>query len=134
MALPTQAPDETAEDAKARVSRLRLALFLLFMGTLHFVVPRAFTRLIPRRIGSPHAWVYASGVWELVSGSLLLTQRTKKAGGWAAAATFVAVFPGNIKMALDAGPPGSSPGAAGAWARLPFQAPLVVWALRQTRD
>jgi uncharacterized membrane protein len=125
--------DAPVEDERARASRLRLAGSLLFMGTLHFAVPKAFEKLIPSWLPrTPRFWTYLSGVWELTSGALLLSPRTKKAGGYAAAATIVAVFPGNIKMAIDAGPPRDVK-SRGAWLRLPLQVPLLMWALKQTR-
>jgi uncharacterized membrane protein len=101
------------------------------MGTLHLVAPGPFERLIPRLLGSPRPWVVASGVAELVSGAALVPDRTRRAGAWAAAATLVAVFPGNVTMALEAGAP-VTPAAAALWLRLPLQAPLVLWALRYT--
>lgn len=116
----------------ARRSRLVLAGFLLLMGTLHFLVPRPFDRLIPTALGEPRPWTYASGIAELACGSLLVRRRTARLGGYAAAATMVAVFPGNIKMAVDAGAPASLASWL-AWLRLPFQAPLVAWALRQSK-
>src|SRR5580698_258621 len=103
------------EDDSNRRSRRRLAAFLLGSGVVHFAVPSVYERLIPPRLpGTPRFWVYFSGIWELASGALLLSPRTKKAGGYAAAATIAAVYPGNIKMALDAGPP-RNPAAIGAW-------------------
>jgi uncharacterized membrane protein len=120
------------EEETGRRSRLLLAAVLLFMGTLHFALPKAFIRLIPGWLGHERFWVYASGVAELSSGALLLSPRTKRLGGFAAAATIVGVFPGNIKMAFDAGPPKTAAGWL-PWARLPWQVPLVWWALRQTR-
>ena len=113
-------------------SSRRLAAFLLGMGTLHFVVPKPFDAIVPPRLGSPRRWTYLSGVAELASGALLLSPRTQRAGGYAAAATMAAVFPANIHMALEAGPPRSLY-AAGTWLRLPLQAPMIAWALRQTR-
>lgn len=126
------APPHPPEDPRARASRLRLAAMLMFMGTMHFLVPRPFMRLVPRRLGSARVWVLASGVWELASGALLLSPRTRRAGGYAAAATIVAVYPGNIKMALDAGPPRTL-SAVTAWGRLPLQVPLLAWAMKQAR-
>jgi uncharacterized membrane protein len=120
------------DEESGRRSRLLLAGLMLLMGTLHFVVPKAFVRLIPGWLGDQRFWVYASGVAELTSGALLLSPRTKRVGGFAAAATIVGVFPGNIKMAFDAGPPKTAAGWL-AWLRLPWQAPLVWWALTQTR-
>jgi uncharacterized membrane protein len=113
-------------------SRLALAALLLVMGTLHFLAPKPFMRIVPPILGHARFWTYVSGVAELVSGGLLLSTRTRHLGGWAAAATIVAVYPANIWMALDAGRP-DDPAAIAAWARLPFQVPLVIWALRIAR-
>ena len=53
--------------------------------------------------------------------------------GLAAAALFVAVFPANVQMAVDWR---SRPAAeqAAAYARLPLQIPLVLWAWKVRRD
>jgi uncharacterized membrane protein len=127
-----EAPEALVEEEvpSHRRSRLLLAGFLMFMGTLHFVVPKPFDRLIPGTLGAPRAWTYASGLTELTSGALLVRRRTARLGGLAAAATFVAVFPGNIKMAVDTGLPGKATDYF-PWLRLPFQLPLIMWAWRQ---
>ena len=78
--------------------------------------------------GAPRFWTYASGVAELVSGGLLLLDEDQHIGAWVSAATIVAVYPANISMAMDAGTP-NNPEAVAAWVRLPFQIPLVLWAL-----
>lgn len=53
--------------------------------------------------------------------------RTRRLGGLAAVALFLAVFPANVKMALDFRD--KSPKArAIAYGRLPLQIPLVAWA------
>ena len=128
----TPAAAGAAEPPRARRSRLALAALMLVMGTLHFVVPQPFMRLVPAWLGRPRFWTYASGVAELASGALLLSPRTKRFGGMAAAATMVAVFPANVQMALDQGAP-TSAFALGAWLRLPLQVPLIAWAWRQAR-
>ena len=87
-------------------------------------MPKPFMRIVPPILGHARFWTYASGVAELLSGGLLLAGRTRHLGGWAAAATIVAVYPANIWMAIDAGKP-DNPAAIGAWVRLPFQVPLV---------
>lgn len=131
---PIEYPVERLEDARARRSRLGLAGLLLSSSLVHFVAPRLYVKLIPARLGSPRFWVFASGVAEATSGALLLapSPRARRVGGWSAAATMVAVFPGNIQMAVNAGAP-KNVRAAGAWARLPLQAPLVAWGLRIAR-
>jgi uncharacterized membrane protein len=120
------------EDPRARRSRLRLGGFLMLMGVLHFVAPKPFMRIVPHVLGRERFWVYASGVAELGSGGLLLSRRTSRIGGVAAAATILAVYPADIQMAIDAGPPRSAM-AVGTWLRLPLQFPLIAWALRQTK-
>lgn len=82
-----------------------LGTLLLGMGALHFLVPRAFDRLVPTALGSARLWVLLSGAAGIVSGAALLRPSTQRAGAWGAAATLVAVLPGNVKMAVDAGAP-----------------------------
>ena len=122
----------TSPAARAgRGAPFALAALLVGMGTLHLVVPGAFERLVPRFLGAARPWVLATGVAEIASGAALVPERTRRAGAWAAAATLVAVFPGNVQMAVDAGAP-ATPVAVALWLRLPLQVPLVAWALRHT--
>jgi uncharacterized membrane protein len=111
---------------------IALALLLGNSGTLHFLVPKPFDRLVPRQLpGSRRLWTHASGVAELGTALLIAVPRTRRLGGLLAALLFVAVFPGNVKMALDYQRKGRPlPHRAVAFARLPLQWPLVVWALR----
>ncbi len=116
-----------------RASPYLLAAVLTTTGLLHFFAPRPFDGLIPSWLpGSPRTWVYASGVAELACATLLVPDRTRRLGGTATALLLVAVFPGNIEMAIH---PGDTPRWL-ALVRLPLQIPLVVWALqvRQGRD
>ncbi|MET0234252.1 MAG: hypothetical protein ABW224_06420 [Kibdelosporangium sp.] len=107
---------------------IALAVLLGGSGTLHFLVPRPFDRLIPRELpGSARMWTHLSGVAELGTALLIAVPRTRGLGGLLAALLFVAVFPGNVKMALDAR---AEPIRTVAFARLPLQWALVTWALR----
>jgi uncharacterized membrane protein len=110
-----------------------LAGFMTVAGAAHFVIPRSYEALIPSMLGSPRAWIYGSGVVELICAAGLALPRTRRATAWATAGLFVAVFPGNMTMALN------SDGRA-AWyeaaavGRLPLQIPLVWWAVSVARD
>ncbi|CAN5438507.1 DoxX family protein [soil metagenome] len=109
---------------------------MLVAGTGHFLATGTYALLIPRGLGDPRAVVLASGVAEIACGVLLVVPRTRRLGGWCTAALLVAVFPGNVQMALDGGLDGhgwplGSPVAA--WLRLPLQVPLVLWALSHAR-
>lgn len=104
---------------------LSLAGLLAAAGTAHFLVPRPYERIVPGVLGDAAFWVRWSGVAELVCAGLVAHPRTRRVGAFAAAGLFVAVFPANVKMALDGAVPFGL-----AWVRLPLQVPLVWWALR----
>ncbi|WP_017590664.1 DoxX family protein [Nocardiopsis ganjiahuensis] len=122
-----------------RLEKLRgaapLALGGLFVGAgvLHFVAPEPFEAIMPRRLPAHRAFVYGSGAVELVCGAGLLTRR--KWAGPASAALLLAVWPANVRMALDSGS-GRLPAVADnkvlAWGRVPLQIPLI-WAALQSR-
>jgi uncharacterized membrane protein len=112
-----------------------LSGLLLTTSTLHFVSPKGFESIVPKFLGSPAAWVYASGVAELICAAAVAIRPTRRRGALACAALFVAVLPANIQMALD-----SSSGSQDllhtplvAWGRLPLQIPLIAWALYVAR-
>lgn len=120
------------EDPKVRRSRLAGAGLLAGMGVLHFVVPKAFDGAIPEWMpGKARFWTLFSGVWELGAAALIANRKTKKLGGYAAAATFVAVYPANVQMAID-NPPTTALGV-GMLLRLPLQFPMIAWALKHAR-
>lgn len=103
-------------------------------GVTHFVRPALFEGLIPRRlrrVATPRTWVLASGAAELACAATVATPATRRLGATASAGLFVAVFPGNLTMALDyrrlRKPAWQQ---ALALARLPLQWPLVTLALR----
>lgn len=104
------------------------------MGALHLACPAPFDGLIPRVLPGPaRAWTLGSGVAELGVGALLLHPRTRRSGGWAAAALFVGVWPGNVTMAWRARRASPARRAA-AIVRLPLQLPLIGAALRVARE
>lgn len=108
-----------------RRSALSLAALLAVAGAAHFVAPRPYERIVPEVLGDPALWVRWSGVAEIACAGLVAYPRTRRVGAVIAAGVFVVVFPANVKMALDGGVP-----AGLAWARLPLQVPLVLWAYR----
>lgn len=96
-------------------------------GVAHLVRPAGFDAIVPRVLpGGPRAWTIGSGVVELALAAGFAVPRTRRATGTAAALFLVAVWPANVKMALD------RPGPL-TLARLPLQVPLVRWAHRAGR-
>lgn len=113
---------------------LVLAGFLAAAGITHFVAPSFFDAMVPEQLpGTARFWTYASGVAELGVAAAVAVPRTRRLGGLAAAVLFVAVFPANVKMAIDWSDRSAAEQAA-AYGRLPLQILLVVWALRVRRD
>ncbi|HUQ55311.1 hypothetical protein [Lentzea sp.] len=109
-------------------SALALAALLGLAGATHFRRPKYYDAIVPRALpGTPRQWTYASGAAELGVALAVAVPRTRRLGGLAATALFIAVFPANVKMALDFRQ--KSPKArALAYGRLPLQIPLVAWA------
>jgi len=112
---------------------LGLAALMLVAGVAHFVVTDRYAAIVPAGLGDARAWVRISGAAEILAAGLLVSPRTRRAGGWFVAALLVAVFPANLKMAFDGGVSGETGlllSGLAAWLRLPLQIPLVVWAVR----
>jgi uncharacterized membrane protein len=130
MAAITHSPQRDASRTSAR----RLAALLLGVGTVHFLAPKPFDEIIPVELpGSPRFYTYASGVAELGVGAALLVPRLQRLAALAAAALFLAVFPGNLNMVrLWWGKPW--PMRIIALARLPLQLPMVTTALKVARN
>jgi uncharacterized membrane protein len=100
-------------------------------GVLHLLRPVTFDAIVPRALpGTPRAWTVGSGVAELGLAIALAVPATRRAAGTAAAAFLLAVWPANVKMALDARSPRAR---AVSFARLPVQVPLVRAAWRAGR-
>lgn len=108
-----------------------LASFVGLAGVMHFVKPGFFDAIVPKALpGSARSWTYASGVAELAVAGALARPSTRRLGGLAAAALFVAVLPANVQAAVDAR---TTAEKAVTWIRLPLQVPLVRWALKARR-
>lgn len=122
------------------LARWLLAAGLAAMGILHFVQTRGFRGLIPtwatRVTGlDKDGIVIASGTAELaLAAALVGLPAERRRVGWATAAFFVAVFPGNIEQWRTGR---SAPGLdtdRRRLVRLFLQPVLIVWALWSTRS
>ena len=106
----------------------------LVSGTVHLVRPETFEPLMPAAVPAHREVIYASGVAELLCAAGLLHRRTRRVAGLASAAVLVGVFPGNVKMALDAMKTRNQTYKAVALARLPLQLPMIRAALKAARQ
>lgn len=119
------------------MTRLRTASPYLLAGLLagaaatHFLRPGFYDPIVPHLLPGPaRAWTYASGLAELAVAGAVARPHTRRTGGLLAALLLVAVFPANLQMAADAH---TTAMRAVAYARLPVQVPLVLWALAVRR-
>jgi uncharacterized membrane protein len=106
--------------------RYGLALFWLLAGSLHFLRPRLYEKIVPPALARhKRQVVVASGVAELAGGLAVLADSTRRIGRWWLLATLVAVYPANIHMAVRSERFPRIPTPL-LWARLPVQA-LFAW-------
>lgn len=115
-------------------SAMGLAGLLGGVGVTHFAMPAVYDAMIPAVLpGSPRAWTYGSGAFELVVAAGLLAPPTRARAALAAAGLFAGILPANLKMAVDARRSKSTAYRVGTMLRLPLQVPLIAWALRVRR-
>ena len=103
-----------------------LALLFVATGTLHFLTPAPFLRIVPPGLPAPRLLVALSGAAEAAGGLGLLWPATRQVARWGLLALLLAVFPANIYMLLIQQQLGLPLWAL--WARLPLQ-PLLMWAV-----
>ncbi|HKO38735.1 MAG TPA: hypothetical protein VJU14_10245 [Solirubrobacterales bacterium] len=120
-------------------SRLALAAFFTFMGTMHFVARRSFEAIVPKSIEShKREAVAVSGVAEIAGAAMVLHPATRRLGRWWLLALLVSVFPANVHMAVN---PEQIRGLDlrkiprwALWARLPLQPLAMLWVWRATSN
>ena len=109
------------------IIRLLCAAAMAIAGTLHFVQPEPFVRIVPAVLPAALLLVYVSGACELVFGLGLLVPRLRLVAGWGLILLYLAIFPANLNMAFNhvqMDPAHPLPDWA-LWARLPFQALFI---------
>ena len=133
----TTHPTQPSGDGPARtIGRVLLGGFLALAGTSHLTFAREeFQAQVPSWVPvGTDLVVVGSGVVEIALGAALVAtpRRYRPWVGAAAAAFFVAVFPGNVAQYVEGNDGFGLDTDAKRLARLPFQAALVLWALWST--
>lgn len=105
----------------------------LASGTVHLVKPEVFEPLMPSWVPMHPEVIKWSGVAELVCAAGMVLPPTRRLAGLASAALLLAVYPGNVKMAVDASRTNNAAFKAAAYGRLPLQVPMIRGALRAGR-
>lgn len=107
--------------------RLGLALALVFTGIDHLVTPQRYLAMMPGFVPFHDAVVAFTGLCELAGAVGLMIPRLRWLAGVMLAIYFVAVFPANIKNAVEGLAVEGLPTARWYyWIRFLFQ-PLVIW-------
>lgn len=115
-------------------ARFLITGLFLTTGTLHFLRPDLFVKIVPPRLPWPLGLVYLTGFLELAGGVGLLIPRFRRATAYGLSVLLIAVLPANIYMAM-------APAQFGGfldqplyhWIRIPFQGVLIAWVLWCTK-
>ena len=110
-----------------------LAGIFTVSGVTHLVKPEVFEPLMPGWVPRHRDVIVWSGVAELACAAGLVAPAVRRPAGLASAAVLLAVYPGNLKMAVDASRTRSTRFKAIAYGRLPLQLPMIRTALRAGR-
>jgi len=115
------------------VLRWVLAAFMLVAGVGHLVATDSFLGQVPTWLPQRTPIVWVSGVVEIgFALALVLLPTRRRQVGWALAAFFLLIFPGNLYQAIAGTSAFGLDTPAARWARLAFQPVLIVWALWST--
>ena len=116
------------------IARLLLGAALIFAGTGHLTFARqTFQAQVPNWLPLDADFVVlASGVVEIIIGAWLASGYQTPWAGLAAAALFIAVFPGNVSQWLSGTDAFGLNSDSARLIRLFFQPLLVLWALWAT--
>jgi uncharacterized membrane protein len=117
------------------ILRVVLAIAIITVGTLHFLKPEPFIKIMPPQLPYPAELVYISGFFEILGGIGLLVPFVSVAAAWGLIALFIAVFPANINQAINSiSIEGIPNNPVFYWVRLPLQAVLIAWAWWYTQN
>ena len=112
-----------------------MAIALAFAGASHLFLATPFIQHLPPWIPLRAEIVLVSGLVEIALGlALLLPPPTRRWVGIALALYYVAVFPGNVYVAVFDVDVAGQPGGVYPWVRLPLQLLFIAWALWSTRE
>ena len=120
-----------AHAAAGAASRAILETLFVFSGTMHFVIPESYMRIMPPWVPWHREMVLLSGACEIAGGVGLLIPRVRRWAGLGLVLLLAAVWPANVQMLLNA----RASHAAAWWQmllllRLPLQIVLMWWVWR----
>jgi uncharacterized membrane protein len=100
-------------------------------GTMHFVKPDFYLKIMPPYLPLHRELVYLSGFFEMALGLSLLISRLSRFAAWGIIALLIAVFPANIYVYQHPDVISISPIVG--LLRLPLQGVFILWAYWHTK-
>ena len=126
---PSLLPNPIAKRPVKEKLRIILAICIIIVGVMHFAVADPFIKIVPPYLPYHRELVYISGFFEILGGIGILVPPVSQAAAWGLSILFIAVFPANINMAVNAiDLPNIPDSSLLRWGRLPLQAVLIAWA------
>ena len=113
------------------VSKSILAVFMIVAGTMHFLNPGFYLKIMPPYLPLHEELVLVSGIMEVLLGILLLIPRSSRKAAWGIVALLIAVFPANLHLYQHQDILPASPVIH--FLRLPLQGVFILWAYWHTR-
>jgi uncharacterized membrane protein len=112
------------------ISKYLLALFMVGAGTMHFIKPDFYLKIMPPYLPLHLELVYLSGFCEISLGVLLLVAQSSRFAAWGIVALLIAVFPANIYVYQNQDVLPAPPIIH--FLRLPLQGLFILWAYWHT--
>jgi uncharacterized membrane protein len=113
------------------ISKYILAIFMIVAGTMHFVNPGFYLKIMPPYLPLHKELVLISGICEVLLGVLLLIPKSSRLAAWGIIALLIAVFPANLYV-YQRQDVLSAPSIFHLL-RLPLQGVFILWAYWHTR-
>ncbi len=113
------------------LSKYILAIFMIVAGTMHFVNPNFFLKIMPPYLPLHKELVLVSGVCEVLLGVLLLIPKYSQRAAWGVMALLIAVFPANVYLYQNQDILPAPPIVH--LLRLPLQGIFILWAFWHTK-
>ena len=115
-----------------RLGRVVMAALYVAAGAGHFIVTRAYVRIMPDYFPAHRELVLFSGAAEIAGGLGLILAPTRRPAAWGIILLLIAVFPANLWMVQHPERYHSIPLWV-SWLRLPLQLALIGWAYQYTK-
>lgn len=114
------------------ISLYFLSALYVAAGIYHFLSPQLYVSIMPAFVPYPFAMVLISGMAEIILGTLVLFNTTRRMAAYGIILLLVFIYPANVQMLVNYVHQ-HHPYTWLAAARLPLQIPLIWWAWKVSK-